>query len=318
MPHAVMEDLKRFGPEQSEALSEADALAYTRRLASASRENFHVITRLLPARLRDDFANTYAFCRWADDLGDEVGDEQTSLRLLQWWDDQLLDCFAGRARHPVFVALRRTVERHDLPIAPFRDLLSAFRQDQHTRRYDSCLQLLDYCARSANPVGRLVLMICGHREEHLLRLSDATCTGLQFVNFWQDVRRDASDRGRVYVPADVAQRHGLDIDDVIRAVRGSKEAERAIRVPLIETTRELCAWTATFFHEGRKVLSLVSPDARPAITLFTLGGEAVLNAIRRRGFDIWTNRPTIGRLGKLRILIQAWAAAAMRRTEVVS
>ncbi len=143
-----------------------------------------------PQRLRQHFFNVYAYCRIADDLGDEVGDPAASLQLLDEWHAELDACYAGNPRHPVFVALAETVRKFDIPQEPFADLLQAFRQDQTVTRYETFDDLLGYCRYSANPVGRLVLYLCGYRDADRQALSDFTCTALQLANFWQDVSAD--------------------------------------------------------------------------------------------------------------------------------
>ncbi|QDU71796.1 squalene/phytoene synthase family protein [Mucisphaera calidilacus] len=219
MSSAVIADLERFGPQGYPQLSQQEADDYTRSLALGHYENFSVLSRLVPKRLRDDFARIYAFCRWADDLGDETGSTEISRELLNWWRHELDACYQGHPKHPVFIALAPTIEKHNLPRKPFDDLIDAFVQDQEVTRYDSWEQLVDYCSRSANPVGRLVLRVSGHDDPELDRLSDATCTALQLTNFWQDVRRDIIQRDRVYLPADVARQHNVGMPFLIKAVR---------------------------------------------------------------------------------------------------
>src|SRR5580700_6816181 len=186
---------------QPEALARswtlAEALEYTRWLATHHYENFHVVSFLLPKHLHQDFYNVYAFCRWADDLGDEIGDTQESMRLLAWWRTELNAMVAGRTSHPVFVALRDTAARHQLPVETFDDLIKAFEQDQTVTRYRNFEELFQYCRYSANPVGRLVLGLCGYRDAARQALSDATCTALQLANFWQDITVDL-EKDRVY------------------------------------------------------------------------------------------------------------------------
>ena len=190
-----------------------EAEAYTRWLATHHYENFHVVSFLLPRRLHQDFYNVYAFCRWADDLGDEISDRAESLRLLAWWRAELYAMYDGRATHPVFVALRPTVEKHAIPMQPFADLIQAFVQDQTVTRYRDWDELFGYCRYSANPVGRLVLYLCGYSDPERQRLSDATCTALQLANFWQDVTVDLL-KDRVYIPLEVMDRHGYTVDDL--------------------------------------------------------------------------------------------------------
>src|SRR5947199_677324 len=190
--------------------SPQDAVAYTRWLATSHYENFHVVSFLLPKRLHQDFYNVYAFCRWADDLGDEIGDMKKSLELLGWWRGELRSMSTGGAKHPVFVALAGTAEKYRLPEILFDDLIKAFEQDQTVTRYRDFEHLFEYCRYSANPVGRLVLGLCGYRDEERQALSDATCTALQLANFWQDVIVDL-EKDRVYLPLDILQRPGYPL-----------------------------------------------------------------------------------------------------------
>ena len=203
MTTAALSDLARFGPGRCDTLGLAAAQRYTDRFLRQSTENFTVASWLLPRSIRRGFADVYAFCRWADDLADDPrnrGDPGRGLEMLRWWRDELDRCYAGRPRHPVYVALAATVERHGLPREPFDDLIDAFEQDQRVTRYPDLPTLLRYCEKSANPVGRLVLMLMGYRDAERSALSDATCTALQLTNFWQDVRRDVLERDRVYLP----------------------------------------------------------------------------------------------------------------------
>ena len=315
----VVRHLNRFGPERCERLNPDEAAAYTRRLARSHPENFHVISRLLPRRLRADFANVYAFCRWADDLADEFDNPCRSLALLDWWASELADCFAGSARHPVFVALAPTLRKHDLPIEPFQDLIAAFRQDQYVKRYQTWEQLCGYCRLSANPVGRLVLMMCGHRDTRLLSLSDHTCTALQLANHWQDVRRDLRQRDRIYIPEDVAAQHGLELDDLADSMRdnGSRLDDAghfsSVRGRARTVLKDLVDRTWPLFHEGRLLWDHVAPEVRPVLRLFTLGGEAVLRCIAREGFLCFERRPRLSRGTRFCILARVWLRAEWER-----
>ena len=305
----VIEELDRFGPQHCEQLSYEQAAAYTRSLVRRQYENFSVVSWLLPRRMHADFANVYAFCRWADDLGDETGDPQRSIELLAWWRDELKACYADQPRHPVFVALRQTIQRHDIPAKPFEDLIDAFEQDQRVHRYETWDQVVDYCARSANPVGRLVLYTCGYGDEHRQRLSDATCTALQLVNFWQDVRRDITERDRIYVPAADLARHGLTHEALTDHVLGRRELDVCQRIAYRATIGELIDRTWPLFCEGRALWPLVRRDVRLSICLFTLGGEAVMRRIERIGYDTLTRRPALTKAAKARLMMKA----AMRR-----
>ncbi len=176
------------------APSRAEAEEYCRRLARSHYENFSVASWFLPERLRQDFFNVYAYCRISDDLGDEVGDAGASLRLLDQWETELDACYVGHPRHPVLVALAETVRKCEIPKQTFVDLLTAFRQDQKVSRYATFKDVLGYCRNSANPVGHLVLYVCGYRDAERQALSDFTCTALQLANFWQDVSVDYVER----------------------------------------------------------------------------------------------------------------------------
>ena len=274
------------------------------------KENFHVLSWLLPPPLREDFANVYAFCRYADDLADIAGTPTDALRRLDDCEAELRACFCGQPRHPIFIALRTTVDRRGLAIDPFLDLLSAFRQDQHMTRYERWPDLLDYCTHSANPVGRVVLtMTTPGASPAALRWSDATCTALQLANFWQDVRRDILDLGRIYVPADVARAHGLSLEELRERVTGNATQPRGSDAAFVEAYRatlaDLCARTRQLFADGRQLLPLVGRDVRPTIALFSLGGESILSRIAAIGYrtDLW--RPRIGKLRKASLLLKA-------------
>src|SRR5215471_19323995 len=208
-----------------------EAASYTRWLATSHYENFHVVSFLLPKRLHQDFYNVYSYCRWADDLGDEIGDRDESLRLLSWWRAELFAMYDGRATHPVFVALGPTVKKYGIPIEPFSDLIHAFIQDQTVTRYHDWDELFGYCKCSANPVGRLVLYLCGYSDSERQRLSDATCTALQLANFWQDVTVDL-EKDRVYIPLDILARHGYTLDELF--ARRFTPAFREVARELVE------------------------------------------------------------------------------------
>src|SRR5437762_6402062 len=205
-------EIARELPPLSSSLEQAQE--YTRWLAIHHYENFTLTTYLLPRHLRQHFYNVYAYCRWADDLADEIPDRAHALELLNWWGEELHRCYAGSPSHAVFVALAGTVRKFEIPIEPFEDLLTAFCQDQTVHRYATWDGVLDYCRYSANPVGRLVLYLCGYRDSERQRLSDATCTALQVANFWQDVSRDL-EKGRIYIPLDAAAAQGLSEEDIV-------------------------------------------------------------------------------------------------------
>ena len=275
--------------------SVADAERYTRRLASGHYENFNVVSWLLPKRLHQHFYNLYAYCRWADDLGDEVADPQRALELLNWWEEELRACYAGKPKHPVFVALAGTIRACEIPMEPFADLLVAFRQDQTVKRYATWDEMIGYCRYSANPVGRLVLYLCGYKDAERQRLSDATCTALQLANFWQDVSRDLK-IGRIYIPLDALHAHGLEFADIEARKFSEKYAS---------LMRDLVARTRALFAEGMPLAASVAPDLRVDIEMFSRGGIAVLDAIERAGYNTLEKRPSIGKSTQAMLLGRA-------------
>jgi squalene synthase HpnC len=279
------------------------AQAYTRWLATHHYENFHVVSFLLPKRLHQDFYNVYAYCRWADDLADEIGDTTESLRLLAWWRTELEAMYAGRSKHPVFVALASTVDRHGIPKQPFDDLIHAFEQDQTVTRYRTWDELFDYCRCSANPVGRLVLYLGGYSDAPRQRLSDATCTALQLANFWQDVTVDLR-KDRVYLPLEVLERHGYTLDDLC-ALR--------LTPAFRESMREVVAKARALFVDGLPLSGMVDRRLALDIDLFSRGGLRVLDKIVERDYDVLSARPAIGKAERVRLLVASLARLAFSR-----
>jgi squalene synthase HpnC len=280
-----------------------EALSYTRWLATSHYENFHVVSFLLPKHLHQDFYNVYAYCRWSDDLGDEIGDTAESLRLLDWWRGELDRMYAGEAQHPVFVALKGTVQRRQIPREPFADLVRAFIQDQTVTRYRDWAELYDYCKNSANPVGRLVLYLCGYADAERQRLSDATCTGLQLANFWQDVTVDAL-KDRLYLPLDLLARHGVTVEDVF--ARRFTPGFAAAMKEAVEEARRL-------FLEGLPLVGMLDRRLALDIDLFNRGGLRVLEKIAQQGYDVLQARPKISKVERVGLLVAALARAAVRR-----
>ena len=288
-------ELEIAGKLPAEGCAPEAAQAYTRWLATHHYENFNVVSWLLPRELHQHFYNLYAYCRWADDLGDEIPEKERALELLAWWERELDLCYEGRASHPVFVALRETIVAKDVPKQPFADLLKAFRQDQVVKRYETWDGVLDYCVYSANPVGRLVLYLCGYRDEERQRLSDATCTALQLANFWQDVSRDL-DIGRIYIPLDRAVAHGLSEAEIVG--REFDKRYIALMEELIEYTRKL-------FHKGMPLAKRVEGKLSVDLEMFSLGGLAVLDAIEAMGYDTLHRRPEVSKVKQVSLLGRA-------------
>jgi squalene synthase HpnC len=292
-----LDELAVYGPAAGhERPSLAEAQAYCRRLAESHYENFTVASWLLPAELRPHFCHVYAYCRWSDDLADETAGGQESLALLDWWQSQLEDCYRGVTVHPVFVALAQTIREFEIPIEPFRDLLTAFRQDQLKKRYETFAELLGYCRNSANPVGRLVLYLGRCHDEQRGRLSDSICTGLQLANFWQDVARDY-DRGRSYLPMESCQRFGYD-----EAMLDRREFNPQFR----ELLKSEVDRAEECLRVGQPLVAMMPPKLRVDIQLFIHGGMAILKAIRRIDYNVWQKRPTVSKTTKLGLLVRAW------------
>jgi squalene synthase HpnC len=275
----------------------AEARAWCRNLAATHYENFHVATFFLPRKVRPHFESIYAYCRVADDLGDEVADPVVATRLLDTWGAMLDECYDSpeRSMHPVFVALQETIRECDPPRQLFADLLHAFRLDQVKTAYNSWEELLEYSHYSANPVGRLVLWVSGYREESLALLSDKVCTALQLANFWQDVVEDA-ERGRRYVPADAMVRFGVDEGQIEGRVFTPEF--RAMVQSLVDRTREMLL-------EGGAISKHVDRELAVTLNLFRKGGEAILNGIVAEDFDVLRGRPVVSKARKLGLLMEA-------------
>jgi squalene synthase HpnC len=277
--------------------------AYTRWLATHHYENFHVVSFLLPKRLHQDFYNVYSYCRWADDLGDEIGDTTESLRLLEWWRGELDAMYAGRAAHPVFAALLPTVEKYGIPRQPFSDLIDAFVHDQKVTRYDNWQEVFGYCRNSANPVGRLVLYLCGYSDPQRQQLSDCTCTALQLANFWQDVTVDLL-KDRVYIPLEVMERYGYTVDELFA---------RRFTPGFREVMREIVARARELFLEGLPLARMVDRRLAIDLDLFSRGGMRVLEKIEQQGYDVLRARPAITKMERVRLLLGSLARMAFAR-----
>lgn len=297
--HATFaESLAQYGPARTagSSLTLSESRDYCRRLARSHYENFTVASWLLPRRLLPHFYAIYAYCRWADDLADEVGSAEQSLNLLDWWDEQLHDCYRGEATHPVFVALGSTIREFEIPIEPLANLLVAFRQDQLVTRYASAADLLDYCRNSANPVGELVLYLGQCHSSESVRLSDAVCTGLQLANFCQDVANDL-DRGRVYLPQAELQQAGYTTE--MLAAREFNREFRTVMQRQVERADRL-------LREGCPLVDQVPRKLKVDIALFISGGLAILDEIRQIGYNVWYERPKVSRRQQLRLLARCW------------
>jgi squalene synthase HpnC len=280
-------------PQVAPSLEEARA--YCRRLARSHYENFSVTSWFLPTRLRQHFFNVYAYCRISDDLGDEVGNPVASLQLLDQWEAELAACYIGSPRHPVFVALAETVRAFDVPRHEFSHLLTAFRQDQTVTRYETFEDLLAYCLNSANPVGHLVLYLCGYRDAERQKLSDFTCTALQLANFWQDVSVDYA-KGRIYLPLEDLRRFGVS-EENLAANRNMPAFCEMMRFE-VERARD-------WFEKGLPLVSKVDKELALDLELFSRGGQEILNAIEKQGYAVLGRRPSISNVRKLALVARA-------------
>src|SRR5882672_964865 len=274
------------------------AQQFTKWLATHHYENFNVVSWLLPKELHKHFYNVYAYCRWADDLGDEIPDTARALELLDWWEGELDACYQGKPSHPIFIALRQTILEKNIPKRPFADLLKAFRQDQTSKRYPTWDSMIGYCVYSANPVGRLVLYLCDYRDEERQAASDATCTALQLANFWQDVSRDL-EKGRIYIPLDIATAHGISENEIV----GRQFSNRYISL-----MKDLIVCTRQLFSEGYPLSKMVEGRLSIDLEMFSRGGIAVLDAIEAMGFDTLHNRPAISKVKQAGLLGRAMLA----------
>jgi squalene synthase HpnC len=260
-----------------------EARAWCQHLAETHYENFHVASWFLPRRLRPHFHAIYAYCRVSDDLGDETGDRDQSLALLDFWGRELDACYRGETRHPVFVALAETIRACNIPREPFADLLVAFRQDQRVTRFETMAEVLDYCRYSANPVGRLVLYVCGYRDPERFTLSDHTCSALQLANFWQDVREDYA-RGRIYFPREDMRRFAVEESD-IAAARFTPQFRDLMRYEV--------GYARQMFAQGMPLIGMVDREL------------AILHAIEQQDYDVLRARPSISRLRKAALMFRA-------------
>ena len=285
-PHQYLTPLERPSLEE--------AKAWCGELTRTHYENFHVATVFLPKKVRPHFESIYAYCRVADDLGDEVADPAVATRLLDAWGSMLDECYDApeRSMHPVFVALRPTIEQCNLPRQLFHDLLIAFRMDQVKTEYETWDELLEYSHYSANPVGRLVLLVCGYRDEKIALLSDKVCTALQLANFWQDVVED-KERGRRYLPAESMMRFGVE--------EGQIEG-RVFTLEFAAMVQDLVTRTRTMLAEGGEIVRYVDRDLAVTLNLFRKGGDAILDGIVAQDYDTLRGRPVVSKAKKLRLL----------------
>ena len=292
--HLQPKEFIRKPAAEIEFCSEEDAREYTRWLATHHYENFHVVSLLLPKQLHQHFYNVYSFCRWADDLGDEIGDPRESLRLLAWWREELQAMYKGNAGHPVFVALKRTIEEYEIPFEPFDRLIQAFEQDQTTTRYETFDDVFAYCLNSANPVGHLVLYLCGYRDRERQNLSDHTCTALQLANFWQDVTIDL-EKNRIYLPIELFGKYGYTEEELF-ANKFNRRFQMLMQDAVL-VAEEL-------FHKGMPLVKQVERRLALDVELFSRGGMRILEKIKAQNYNVLRRRPHISKAERVGLFLQ--------------
>lgn len=276
------------------------ARAPGRRAVRAHDENFPVAFLLAPRDVRADMGTIYRFCRTTDDIGDEgPGGPEERLRDLDAFETDLLGALEGRATDPGLAAVAELIARRSLATDPFLRLIEANRMDQRRRRWDTHEELVHYCRHSATTVGEMVLGVLGYRDPWRLGMSDATCIGLQLVNFWQDIARDLRDRDRIYLPRESMARFGVTEDD-LRAPAASPDVRALVAAEVALARGHLLRGEPLHRFVPRRV----SLDLR----MFSAGGLALCDAIAAQDHDTLRRRPAPGRLGRARI-----AASALRR-----
>ena len=268
-----------------------EAYALCDKLAKAHYENFTVGSWFLPRDKRKHLYAVYAFCRTVDDLGDEYHGDR--MRALDLWEQEVEQCYRGTPQHPYMIALQETISTFDIPKEPLLKLIQANRMDQVNRRYPAYQDLDFYCQHSANPVGHLVLYVCGYRDEERQRLSDYTCTALQLANFWQDVARDFA-MGRIYIPLEDMARFGYSEDELARGT--VNDGFRWLMVFEVGRAREL-------FHRGLKLVGTLDGRLKLDVALFSAGGMKVLDAIEGQGYDVLSSRPALSKAAKVRLML---------------
>jgi squalene synthase HpnC len=282
----VLQNLYPYDPQKP--MRTQEAFEYCAKLASTHYENFTVGSYLVPKDIRPHIYSVYAFCRWSDDLGDEIGDSQKSYEFLDLWSKELESCYGGNPTHPVFIALKETIKRFDLPIQPFQDLIKAFKMDQVVNRYQNLNELLYYCKHSANPVGRIFLMLFGYRDEERFDLADATCTALQITNFLQDIAIDLT-KGRIYIPLEDMDFFNYTESDLI---------SKKVNSTFIELMKFEINRTREIFSKGLKLVKKVEGRVQLDIELFSRGGLQILKFIEKNQYDVFNKRPILSKFSK--------------------
>jgi hydroxysqualene synthase len=277
------------------------AYEYCESFARAHHESYPVASRFVPTEIRPHLIALYAFARAADDFADEPEYEGRRAEALELWHEELHRCFHGEPTHPVFVALHDTIERRALPLPPLEALLSAFRTDLDVRRYATFDSLRGYTARSAEPVGRLLLAMFGYRDPELVRFADEISTALQLTNFWQDLAGDAA-RDHIYVPGEDLHFFGVS-EAELRALKPTRTLRDLLRFQV--------ARTRSLYERGRPLLGRLGNDLKLELGLIWLIGTTILDKIEAADYDVFTHRITVTARDKAKVLAKAakhWAS----------
>ncbi|MGD0035773.1 MAG: squalene synthase HpnC [Bacteroidota bacterium] len=277
--------------------SAEDGFRYCETIARNHYENFPVASSFLPKEIRKYVWTIYAFARIADDYADEPGFTLAErMDNMNQWEQYLDECYNGNPTHRVFAALAETVERFQIPIELFQNLLSAFRADITVKRYETYEDMLAYCRNSANPIGRLVLLLLNYRSETMMQFSDSICTALQLTNFWQDVSIDLQ-KDRVYLPLEELEEFGYSEQDLFN----QKVNNRFCDLMAFQVRR-----TAELFAEGKPLLTMVGRDLSMELKLTWNGGTRILQKIHEQNYDVLTKRPALSKLDKLGLLFRSF------------
>jgi squalene synthase HpnC len=277
--------------------SAEDGFSYCEQVARSHYENFPVASRFLQKEMRKYIWTIYAFARIADDYADEPGYTLAErIDNLNQWEQYLSECYNGNPTHRVFAALAETVERFQIPIELFQNLLTAFRSDVTVKRYETFEDVLAYCCNSANPIGRLVLLLFNYRSETMMQFSDSICTALQLTNFWQDVSVDLQ-KDRVYLPLEDLEEFNYSEQDLL-----DRTFDNRFRDLMAFQVRR----TAELFVEGKPLLSKVGKDLSSELTLMWNGGTLILQKIHKQDYNVFMKRPTLSMLDKLGLLFRSF------------
>lgn len=272
------------------------AFQFCEHLARDHYENFPVASLMIPREKRPHVYAIYSFARIADDYADEPGlTPAERVNSIGEWEEQLIDAYRGHAHHPVFVALRETIDRFEIPADLFQSLLIAFRSDVTRHRYESFEEVLEYCENSANPIGRLMLLLFNYRSETTMEFSDSICTALQLTNFWQDVAVDLK-KDRVYIPMEDIREFGYSEEELLGF--HCSQAFKDLMCYQVERTQQM-------FQEGKPLLSAIGSDLRMELKLTWKGGMRILKKIERQDYDVFARRPSLSLVDKTAILLSS-------------